>query len=90
MSQFRMSPWRHTVRIKHLLTESEELEDVKKSMVAVADELDKHDCFKLFPVDELRNLEYSGSALVRAVDVANMALSKLYDYADKHRIWMGL
>jgi hypothetical protein len=83
-----MTNWRKSIKIKHLLTESEEYADVKEVMSKVADELSKHGEFKeLSLISKLRNIP-AGDDVITPTDYANKLLRQVYDIADMERIWI--
>lgn len=76
-----MGNWKHTLRIKHLMTEDETPEAVSKSMKAIALAV----CARGFMADfESRH----DMAECTDVDEANYLLDSLYDYCDSRRIWV--
>ena len=79
--------WRYRVKIKHLLTKSEEPNVVRQSMSAIADVLEANPCFAQFSTAPLRKIP-DGDEIIRPVDYANKLLDRLYDYADERRIWI--
>jgi hypothetical protein len=84
-----MSKWFTTIKIKHLLTESENHVDVQRSMAAIADILDAAQTFSAFPWKRrFRNIP-KGDDIVSPADYANKLLDKLYDFADERRIWIA-
>jgi len=79
--------WKHTVRLKHLLTEDESPEAVRAAMRAIADVLDESPCFIGFPRARFRAIP-DGDEVVRPVDYANRLLDRMYGFADARRIWI--
>jgi len=88
-----MTNWRKKIQIKQFFTESEEYEEVKKSMNNVANVLEKHPEFlKILPsgstlIYRMRNIP-EGDDVITPVDYANTLLSMMYDIADEERIWI--
>jgi hypothetical protein len=83
--------WLHTVKIKHLLTEDEDYESIKKSMSEVADILSKEKCFKGFTssIEKFRNIpEEDENGNGDPVEYANDLLDEMYTFADEHKIWI--
>ncbi|MGO8988706.1 MAG: hypothetical protein ACLQGU_23230 [bacterium] len=79
--------WLHTVNIKHLLTEDEDYESVKKAMNEIADILSKEKCFKDFAstIEKFRGIPEDDDF----VEYANDLLDEMYSFADKNRIWIA-
>jgi len=86
----RMTNWKHTVRIKHLLTFEEDPDSVVRSMYDVGKELEKHECFYGFSVVEFFRIPIivEDWADYDPVSFANTLLDDMYDYADRHQIWI--
>ena len=83
-----MTHWIHTVKIKHLFTESENLVDICKAMNGIADVIDKDSFFDSFKYKKkFRNIP-RGDEIITPLEYANNLLGKLYDYADDNRIWI--
>jgi hypothetical protein len=82
-----MPKWNDKVRIKHLLTESEEHESVQRSMSAIADVLEKSGLFSDLPLDRWRKIP-EGDEYFGPVDYANRLIGGMYDLADEKRIWI--
>lgn len=82
-----MPVWNSGVKIKHLFTEKEDLENVRASMAAIANVLDKSPCFRLFDTKNFSSIP-EGDSVITPVDYANKLLALMYDYADEHRIWI--
>ena len=73
--------WKHTIKIKHLFTQSEERDDIVESMTKIADVLEKKDCVKdFFYLGRCRK--------INDVRTANAFLDKLYDFCDARLIWV--
>lgn len=83
-----MANWKHKVKIRDLLTEMEDYESIQKSMIAIAKVLGKEPCFNGF--NDLRKFKKipKGNDILGPVDYGNKLLDRMYDYADKNRIWI--
>lgn len=79
--------WLHKVKVKHLFTENEDHESIQTSMMAVADTIDKEQCFWAFDTSKFRAIP-EGDDFFGPVDYANKLLDSMYDYADHQRIWI--
>lgn len=80
--------WLHKVKVKHLITEDEDYESVKKSMNEVADILSKEECFKDFTsIEKFKNFPKEEDE-EDFVEYANDLLDEMYEYADAWRIWI--
>jgi len=82
-----MGNWIHRVKIKHLLTKNKDRESIQKAMNSIADVLEVEFCFTGFSIDKFRNIP-EGDDVFSPIDYANRLLDKLYDYADRKRIWI--
>jgi len=83
-----MTNWRYKVKIKHLLTESEDYKSVQKSMNEIADVLVKESSFGNFlGIKNFRNIP-KGDDVFTPVDYANKLIEKIYNYADDRLIWI--
>lgn len=82
-----MANWKYRVRIKHLLTEEEDFESVQRSMNAIADIIEKEACFEDFDYSRFRKIP-EGDEVVGPVDYANRLIERMYNYADRRRIWI--
>ena len=80
--------WRHNVKIKHLLTESEEYEDIKKSMKSIKEILEKKPFFEDFDLELFDEVEDKLVLGMTPSEQANQVLGQMYDYADAERIWI--
>lgn len=78
--------WAAKIRIKHLLTQEDDLESIQASMNAIADVLQQSGLFSVSFVSKFRNIKED--SVVSAEDYANILLDKMYDYADARRIWI--
>ncbi len=84
-----MADWKHYIAIKHLITEEEDHKSIQASMNAIADVLDKDVWFSNFS-DKIKFRKIpKGNRVIACVDYANRLMDKMYDYADKKRIWVG-
>lgn len=81
--------WDYRVKVKHLFTEEEDAESVRKSMNAIADVLDKEPCFRGFSLLKRFRAIPDGDGFIEPLDYANKLLNELYNYADAERIWIG-
>ena len=79
-----MMGWRKTVDIKAVLNDSSIPDEEKPGRIA--DVLEQSKAFPPRLVKEVRR--WSGDAYEE--DYANAALSRVYDFADANRIWMGI
>jgi len=84
-----MAAWFTRVKIKHLLTESEDPKAVRASMSAIADILDANPVFATFRWKKKFRHIPDGDDVVSPTDYANTLLNRLYDYADEKRIWIA-
>jgi hypothetical protein len=82
-----MANWKYRVKIKHLLTEKEDLQSIQESMNKIADVLDKEPCFKNFNFSRFRKIP-EGDEVVGPVDYANRLIERMYNYADRWLIWI--
>jgi hypothetical protein len=82
-----MVRWKHTVKIKHLLTENEDYDSVQKSMNNIADALQDEPCFHRFNFKKFRRIP-KGDDVFGPVDYANKMISEMYNYADDNMIWV--
>jgi len=83
-----MAMWHKKIKIKNLLTESEEHKDIQESMNKIADVLSKHHEFKRsLLIHKMRNIP-EGDDVISPSDYANKLLSAMYDIADEERIWI--
>lgn len=73
--------WLHRIRIKHLMTSSDEAESVLNSMNAIADVLEDHPIFEHF--SKIHLFRDQGD-----LKMANHLLDEFYDYCDSRRIWV--
>ena len=82
--------WTHHIKIKHLLTKSEDHNSIQKSMSAIHDVITASDCFILFPQEILKKFKHipKGDAIISPCDYANKLLALVYDYADSNSIWI--
>jgi len=83
-----MANWKYKVKIRHLLTEKENYDSIKKSMAAIADILEKESSFANFGwLKRFRKIP-KGNDILGSVDYGNKLLDRMYDYADEHQIWI--
>lgn len=83
-----MNNWRRKIKIKDLLTDSEEHKDIQESMNKITNVLDHHNEFRRLPViHKMRNIP-KGDNIISASDYANKCLDIIYDIADEERIWL--
>ena len=76
--------WVYKVKLTHLFTDDEDYWDIQASMNNIADALDKEPCFDMFAdKNRFRTLPEDYTLVI-----ANSLITKLYDYADEHRIWI--
>lgn len=80
--------WNNKVKIKQLFTKKEDHDSVQKTMVQIADEIKKHNCFIGFDVTEFYKIPNYDDGFFKPVEYANKLIAKLYDFADKNRIWI--
>jgi hypothetical protein len=81
--------WRHTVTIKHLLTESEDYDDIKKSMDSIKKVLEEDGHFRSFDLDLFDEIQKEPVLGMSPSAQANEVLNQMYDYADMKRIWIA-
>lgn len=82
-----MPTWLNRVKVKHLFTEATDFDNVQASMNAIADILDKTNCFARFDTRPFRAIP-TGDDVFGPVDYANRLLGRMYDFADDNRIWL--
>jgi len=82
-----MGKWNHRITLKHLLTRSEKVEDIRKSMAAIADVLKGDRWFVAFSTDKFYKIPECDDVILSS-DYANKLIDRLYDFADSHRIWI--
>jgi hypothetical protein len=82
-----MANWKYKVKIKHLLTENEDLQSIQESMNKIADVLEKEPCFKGFNCSRFKKIP-EGDDVVGPVDYANRLIERMYTYADRYKIWI--
>lgn len=82
-----MANWRYKVKVKHLFTNKEDYESIKKSMADIADVLDGTNFFHGFNTKKFRNIPV-GDDVITPLDYANKLIDKMYNYADDHLIWV--
>jgi hypothetical protein len=79
--------WRKTVKIKQFLTSGTSHEEVQKAMNNIASELDKHSEFPKTLIEKMKNVP-TGDEDFKPEDYANKFLDKMYDIANRERIWI--
>lgn len=79
--------WKSRIRLKHFLTEREDTESVRTSMALIADALKEHPAFKRFPVTRFYQIP-EGDDVIGALEYANKLIERMYDFADRERIWI--
>jgi hypothetical protein len=82
-----MATWNNRVSVKHLLTEDEDYDSVNSSMTAIANVLQESRLFPESLVAKFRKVPEDDD-LLSPVDYANILLSRMYDHADRNRIWI--
>ena len=86
-----MAIWRKTVNIKDLLTDDESPEEVVRIAGELTSRLEKafpHPDYDLEDIiEEFKDIEVTDK---RPVVLFNDTLSRLYDWADAERVWLGL
>lgn len=80
--------WEYHVKLKHLMTEKEDIESIRKSMKDIAEELRKNPCFNEFNVDDFYAIP-QGNRVIKSSDYANKLIELMFDYADIHKIWIN-
>lgn len=78
--------WAHKVNIKQFLTEDAVTEEIGQNVVA---ELKKADPFQ---GEDAADILYDllDAAKEGDTELFNYMLDAVYDYADEHRVWLGL
>ena len=73
-----MSQWLSRIKLKHLLTEKEDYESIKKSMNAIADVLENEIAFIEFKsyIKNFRNIP-AGDKIVNYLDYARQVLDRM-------------
>ena len=82
-----MARWNYHVKVKHLFTDKEDHESVQKSMNDIADVLQHEIGFAGFSTKKFRDIP-KGDDTFGPVDYANKLIDRMYDFADKRRIWI--
>tara|TARA_R110000868_G_scaffold21307_3_gene88528 strand:- start:1921 stop:2151 length:231 start_codon:yes stop_codon:yes gene_type:complete len=75
------------VKVKHCFSVDESLDGVRRDMAAVADALENSPAFHAFDKTPFRNIP-EGDEVFKPLDYANKLLDRMYDYADRNRIWI--
>ena len=79
--------WNNEIKIKHLLTEKEDLKSIQASMNNIADVIHSNSAFNSFNTSLFRNIPV-GDEFFKPVDYANELMDRMYDFADENRIWI--
>ena len=83
-----MGNWTSKIKVKHLLTQDEDLETVQANMSAVADVLSNdRDWNRFRHLHKFRQIP-PGDDFFGPADYANKLLDYMYDYADDNGIWI--
>jgi hypothetical protein len=82
-----MIKWLNKVKLTHLFTENTDHESVQKSMIDIAKVIEAEKCF--FGFDTKRFYEVpEGDGVMEPEDFGNKLITKVYDFADIHKIWI--
>jgi hypothetical protein len=76
--------WKHTIKLKHLITEKEDPESVDACMRAIAEVIKGDSWFSEFDTTDFYNCLEDDDPL----DLANQLMDDLYNYADFKKIWI--
>lgn len=79
-----MANWKHTLKIKDLITRNEDPESVDQSMRAIAGVIKQHSFMAEFDTTDFYNCLEDEDPL----GFANCLMNDLYDFADFKRIWI--
>ncbi len=79
-----MAGWKRTVKIKHLLTDEETPEAIKKAADGIISRLPDAPTAKLEKARDMADSDPETALLV-----FNDGLSRVYDWADANRVWLG-
>ncbi len=78
--------WNHTVNIKKFLSDREDVEAIKECYANINKELKKVP----IPLPSAWH-KYAKLAIdTEDVTLFNLGMNALYDWADTHRVWMGI
>lgn len=77
--------WAKTIKIKHLFTDDESWESVSAIGKSVAEVVQRE--LPGFGSNNFKKIP-KGDHIMKPVDYFNKELTRLYDYADEHRIWI--
>lgn len=81
-----MPVWIHKVNIKRFLSDDTDVEAIKRAYEGITKEL-KTVPMRLPPAWH----RYAKLAIeTKDVNVFNLGMAALYDWADEHRVWMGV
>jgi len=82
--------WLAKTKIKHLLTEKEDVASVRESMAAIHAVIKGDSAWMAFSRPTLAKFLKvpEGDAIFGPVDYANKLIAAMYDYADDNRIWI--
>ncbi len=81
-----MKSWKHRVKVYHLLTKQENLNNIQSLMHQIADILDANVHFLDF---NTRKYKIMANRDCDPVAVTNSFIDELYDFARKRGIWIG-
>lgn len=85
-----MAYWLAKVALKDIIDEcpdTEDLECLQTTMLKLADAIDAVPVFRGFDTSKFRNIP-QGDDVINAEDYANALISRIYDFADRKRIWI--
>lgn len=82
-----MANWKTSIKIRDLITESEDWETVKEEMEEMADRIEKSGLFPDLDLEPFRNIP-EGDGVITPVKYANILMGMVYDYADEALIWI--
>ncbi|MBW4081287.1 hypothetical protein [Paenibacillus sp. S150] len=77
-----MGRWRYTVTLGLESLLDDESTTVEQKGWMIAERLDREACFHSFP-------ERAAFRMVRDTDKLDQLLARMYDYADRYRIWIA-
>jgi len=82
-----MANWKNSIKIRDLITESEDWDTVKEEMAEMADRIEKSGLFPELDLTPFRNIP-EGDGVITPVKYANILMERVYDYADEALIWI--